>query len=166
MQTSSPYPKRLFIGTSLLVLLFLLPMLAACGSGNSAGQTLTPQSTAGKSGTSAATPDATPGVLLGMQPCPAAIKDPAYWNPIIPTQSGVSSVASVNCGNLIGNPSLQALVTVRRTDASGMVLDVYVFTNITNATPAKIFQLMGLVKGDARISGYNTVLTRANPSPP
>ncbi len=152
MQTSSPYPKRLFIGTSLLVLLFLLPMLAACGSGNSAGQTLTPQSTAGKSGTSAATPDATPGVLLGMQPCPAAIKDPAYWNPIIPTQSGVSSVASVNCGNLIGNPSLQALVTVRRTDASGMVLDVYVFTNITNATPAKIFQLMGLVKGDARIS--------------
>jgi len=159
MQTSSPYPKRLFIGTSLLLLLFLLPMLAACGSGSSAGQTLTPQSTTGKSGTGAATPDATPGVLLGMQPCPAAIKDPAYWNPIIPTQSGVSSVASVSCGNLIGNPSLQALVTVRRTDASGMVLDVYVFTNITNATPTKIFQLMGLVKGDAKISGYNTVLT-------
>ncbi len=159
MQTSSPYPKRLFIGTSLLLLLFLLPMLAACGSGNSTGQTLTPQSTTGKPGTSAATPDATPGVLSGMQPCPAAIKDPAYWNPIIPTQSGVSSVASVSCGNLIGNPSLQALVTVRRTDASGMVLDVYVFTNITNATPTKIFQLMGLVKGDAKISGYNTVLT-------
>src|SRR5229473_3237724 len=159
MQTSSPYPKRLFIGTSLLLLLFLLPMLTACGSGNSTGQTLTPQSTTGKPGTSAATPDATPGVLSGMQPCPAAIKDPAYWNPIIPTQSGVSSVASVSCGNLIGNPSLQALVTVRRTDASGMVLDVYVFTNITNATPTKIFQLMGLVKGDARISGYNTVLT-------
>ena len=39
------------------------------------------------------------------------------------------------------------------------VLDVYLFTNITNATPTKIFQLMGLVKGNARISGYNTVLT-------
>src|SRR5215469_9131747 len=135
MQTSSPYSKRLFIGTSLLVLLFLLPMLTACGSENSAsgaGQRHAPQGTTGTSGTSAATPDATPGVLLGMQPCPAAVKDPAYWNPIIPTQSGVSSVASVSCGNLIGNPSLQALVTVRRSDPTGIVLDVYVFTNITN----------------------------------
>src|SRR5437868_280495 len=158
MQMSSLYSKRLFIGTSLLVLLFLLPMLTACGSG-SAGKTVTPQSSAGKTGTSAATPDAAPGVPLGVQPCPAAVKDPAYWNPIIPTQSGVSSVASVSCGHLVGDRSLQALVTVHRNDASGNVLDVYVFTKITNATPTRIFVLRGFVKGDARISGYNTVLT-------
>ena len=162
MQMSSLYSKRLFIGTSLLVLLFLVPMLAACGAGNSTsggGKTLTPQSSAGKSGTSAATPDATAGVLSGVQPCPAAVRDPAYWDPIIPTQKGVSSVASVSCGHLLGKPSLQALVTVHRNDASGMVLDVYVFNNITNATPTRIFRLMGLVKGDAKISKYNTVMT-------
>lgn len=169
MQMSSLYSKRLFIGTCLLLLLFLIPMLAACGSGaGGAGKTVTAQSSAGKTGTNTATPEATAGattpdaaqeVLSGVQPCPAAVKDPAYWNPIIPTQSGVSSVASVSCGHLVGNRSLQALVTVQRNDASGNVLDVYVFTNITNATPAQIFVLRGLVKGDAKISKYNTVLT-------
>ena len=157
MQVASRYSKRLFTGTSLLVLFFLIPTLVACSNGNSTsgkGITPTPQSTAG----SGAAPDETPGVLLGVQPCPGAIKDPAYWNAFIPTQSVITKVESVSCGNLTGNPSLQALVTVRRADA-GATLDVYVFTNITAATPIPLFRTFGLVMGDAKISGYNTVMT-------
>jgi len=98
------------------------------------------------------------GALLGVQPCPGATKNASYWNNFIIPTSGVSSVESVSCANIIGNPSLQALVTVRHSN-DGSTLDVYVFNNITNATPTRVFQMFGLVQGEAKISGYNTVLT-------
>ncbi len=163
MQTSSPHAKRLFTG-SLLVMLFLIPLFAACsngaGSTGNTDNTPTPQSTAGKVGTNTPTPDATPGVVLGPQACPAGIADPAHWQTIINpiAYGGSQHVESVSCANLMGNSSLQALVTDRRSDASD-TLDVFVFNNITNATPTPVFKTYGLVKGDAKISGYNTVLT-------
>ena len=163
MQTSSPHAKRLFTG-SLFIMLFLIPLFAACsnGAGNtgSTGNTPTPQSTAGKVGNNTPTPDATPGVVLGPQACPAGIADPAHWQTIINpiAYGGSQHVESVSCANLMGNSSLQALVTDRRSDASD-TLDVFVFNNITNATPTPVFKTYGLVKGDAKISGYNTVLT-------
>ena len=142
--------KRFWTGTALLLLLAL--MLAAC-SGNSNN---------GTSGTTPAargtTPTATPGIGLGAQPCPDAVKTPAYWDPIVPTQNGVTKVESVTCGNLVGNPTLQALVTVRY-NGTGAILDVYVYTNITNPKPTQLFKLQSLYDGDARISIYNTVLT-------
>src|SRR5260370_35060493 len=95
---------------------------------------------------------------LGSQLCPAAVKAPAYWDPIIPTQNGVTKVESVTCGNLVGNPTLQALVTVRY-NGTGAILDVYVYTNITNPRPTQLFKLQSLYDGAARISVYNTVLT-------
>jgi len=67
-------------------------------------------------------------------------------------------VESVSCGNLIGNPSLQALVNVRNS-GSGGILDVYVYNDITSAKPTQIFKLLSLGEGDARISSYNTVIT-------
>jgi hypothetical protein len=67
-------------------------------------------------------------------------------------------VESVSCANITGAPSLQALVTVRHTNDDS-TLDVYVFNNITNTTPTRVFQLFGLVQGEAKISHYNTVLT-------
>ncbi len=160
MQTTSFYPKRLFLGISFLVLLFLMPTLAACSSGNSStGRTPTPQSTAsGNSGAGGATPSVSPGALLGVQPCPGATKNPAYWNAFIIPQSGAYKVESVSCANIVGTSALQALVTVRHVN-DGHTLDVYVFNNITNATPSRVFQLFGLVQGEAKISGYNTVLT-------
>lgn len=165
MQTTSINARRLFIGT-ILVLLFLIPALVACGnnsgsgSGNSshsAATTPTPQSTVTGPATTP-TAQVTPGVLLGVQPCPAGVKDPSYWNSFVNAQSGVSMVESVSCANLIGDPSLQALVTLRHSD-DGSTLNVYVFNNITSAAPTNIFQVNGLVKGEAKISGYNTVLT-------
>src|SRR5260370_38486071 len=151
MRIVSQYSKLVLSGTSIVVLLFLIPTLVACSNRNSTssrGITPTPHHTTG----------ATTEVLLGVQPCPGAIKVPAHWNPIIPTQSGVSMVESVSCGNLTGNPSLQALVTVRH-NGSASLLDAYVYTKITDARPLQLFKLQGLYMGEAKISAYNTVIT-------
>ncbi len=86
------------------------------------------------------------------------VKDPAYWDPIIGTQSGVNKVESVSLANIMGTSALQALVTVRYTGTDAR-LDVYVYNNISSAKPAQVFKLPDLVKGDAKISGYNTVMT-------
>ncbi len=140
----------------------LIVLLAACagnsGSGTgSAGASATPQKQSSSSVEGGAvTPS--PGISLGPQVCPAVVKDPTHWDPIIPTQVNVSSVDAVTCGYLKGVPTLQALVTVLY-QGTGRILDVYVFDNITAAKPTQIFKLQSLYKGDARISVYNTVLT-------
>src|SRR6266571_7551292 len=155
------YHKRLLISASLLLLLTLF--LAACSSGGGSNNpTPTPGTGKGSTPTTGtnATPTAslTPGVGLGPRPCPDAVKDPAHWDPIIGTQANVTKVEKVICGNLIGNPALQASVTVRYT-GTGAILDFYVYSKITQPNPTQLFKLQGLYKGDAKISGYNTVLT-------
>jgi len=114
----------------------------------------------GPTPTLGSTPTPTPGVVLGPQACPAQVAAPAYWEPISSPYAygGPHHVELVSCANLMGTPSLQALVTVRRGD-DGRTLDVFVFGNITVAHPTKVFQVMGLVQGEASISGYNTVMT-------
>jgi hypothetical protein len=112
--------------------------------------------------TPAITPTTTPpaGVILGPQPCPPAVADPAYWLPIVKLHSygGPQTIESVSCASMMLNSSLQVLVTARHPDAAH-TLDVYVFTNITQSSPTLLFQLNGLVQGDAKISGYSTVMT-------
>jgi hypothetical protein len=98
------------------------------------------------------------GVTPGPQPAPVGIGDPAYWDAIIGTNNGERSVESVSFANLMDNPSLQALVLVRHHNAS-RTLDVYVFDHVKASTPTRIFLLQGLIKGDAKISVYNTVMT-------
>ena len=138
-----------------LGLLFLLAFsLAACGNNGSSKSS----STAGAGTSPLGTPSPNPLVKLGAQPCPDKVKDPAHWNPIIPTHLPDTRVERVSCGNLLNNPSLQALVTVRN-PGSDRLLDVYVYTNITNAHPTPLFTLQGLNRGQAKISTYNTVTT-------
>ena len=60
------------------------------------------------------------------------VKDPAYWDPILGTHSGVNKVESVSLANLMGTSSPQALVTVRYTGTDAR-LDAYVFTSIESA---------------------------------
>jgi len=67
-------------------------------------------------------------------------------------------VEKVSCANLLLKPSLQALVTLRHM-TEDRPLDIYVFNNITSAKPMQIFTLQGLLKGEAAISGSNTVMT-------
>lgn len=160
---SSWHNKHLFIGISLLLFVFLL--LTGCsGIGGSSGSATptagsnTPTTTgSGNSSTATATASQTPVVRLGTQPCPEAVKDPAHWTAIIaPTSS--AKVESVSCANLKGTPALQALVTVRY-DGSGAIFDIYVYDHITDPSPAQLFKLQNMTKGDAKISGYNTVMT-------
>jgi hypothetical protein len=151
-------PKRLLCKTGML--LGLIVLLTACASNNGTGTT-TASPTAHTRGTTTVgavglTPS--PGIRLGPQACPDAVKAPSYWDLIVPTQPNVSQVKSVTCGYLKGVPTLQALVTVLY-DGAGSVLDVYVYDNITAAQPTQLFKLQNLYKGSAKISGYNTVLT-------
>jgi hypothetical protein len=104
------------------------------------------------------TPTPAPGVVLGPQACPAGIGDPAHWNAILGTNNGERSVENVSCANIMDTTSLQALVLERHNNTN-RTLDVYVFDRITSSNPTRIFLLQGLLKGDAKISGYNTIMT-------
>jgi hypothetical protein len=141
-------------GTLLIVCLVIGCLFVAC-SGNGSGPALS----TGNSGQTplSTTATSTPAVV-GIQPCPNSVNSRTYWGDIIGTQSDVSFVEQVSCASLMGNSSLQALVTVRYY-GSGQVLDVYVYNNISDPSPTQIFKLLGLYKGDARISRYNTLMT-------
>lgn len=144
--------------TYILCLLLLLTF-AACSSANTTNQATTNANHNTNTGASTgATPTQTPTIQLGPQPCPVAVSMTTYWDPLIPTQPGINKVESITCAYLIGQPILQALVTVR-SQSAGSVLDVYVYNQITSPTPVQLFKLQGLYKGEAKISGYNTVLT-------
>jgi hypothetical protein len=146
-----------FVGFTLILVLviglaILIP-LASRGGTPSTKPTPTPSPTAAEN-----TPTPVPGVVLGPQACPDPVIGTAYWDTILGTQSSDSKVVGVSCANILGNSSLQSLVTVRHNDASS-TMDVYVFNNVTSAKPTQIFKLQGLLKGDAKISGYNTIMT-------
>ena len=154
MKKASSLSKRMFSVSGLLLMLFLLPILAACGAGSGT----TPGGTTTATPKSTANPTGTPKVSLGVQPCPGDTGNLAYWQKLIGPNGGPLQVQSVSCVHMTGNTSFQALVTGKRSNG-GPTLDVYVFDNITSATPTKIFQTLGLVKGAAKISNYSTVMT-------
>jgi hypothetical protein len=104
------------------------------------------------------TPSPTPGVTQGPQNGPPPVNTPAYWDTILGTAGTNGKVESVSFANVVGNPTLQALVTVRHRDAKS-TLDAYAFDKITSSNPTQIFKLSGLIKGEASISYYNSILT-------
>lgn len=108
---------------------------------------------AGCGGTSA-TPSATPTTGTGTPP--ATLRDPAYWGTIVRLHDG-DVVERVSFGHLVGDASLQALVTVRVARGGGF-LNVSVHDRITDAHPRVLFTLPGLLLGNARISPVNTLL--------
>jgi len=138
--------RQLLTGTLLLLAFVLAACDLSSGSGGSPTATnnvhLTPTSS---------------GILLGAQTCPDVVKDPAHWNAVVGLSSG-QTAESVICGNLMGIPALQAVVTVRHSGSDRM-LDIAIYNNITASSPTQVFALRGLLHGDARISGYNTLLT-------
>ena len=135
----------------------LVLLLAGCNNASSSGATPTPKATTSNSGASP-TASVPPGIQLGPQACPNAVKDPAHWDALIPTQANVSKVEGVTCGYLTGTPTLQALITVRYS-VTGKTLDVYVYSNIESPNPTQLFKLLSLYDGAATISLRNTVMT-------
>ncbi len=149
------------MGIIMSLLIIFSFFLAACGAGsgnNTSNPTGTGGSTTNATSTKITDATPTPPVILGTQPCPASVSNPTHWDPIIPTKANLSKVESVSCANLMGKSSLQALVN-ERINGTGSFLNIYVYDNITSATPKKIFTLQGLEHSDAKISGYNTITT-------
>jgi predicted small secreted protein len=132
----------------LFVSLALSMVLSACnqdsGSGSSTGTTKPPVATAAS-------------IQLGSQPCPAAVQSAAHWETIIGT-SATQKIEGVQCGYLMGVPTLQAVVKVRY-GGTASLLDIDVYAHITGTNPSRIFYLKGLPHGDVSISNYNTLLT-------
>jgi hypothetical protein len=104
------------------------------------------------------TPTPSPGVTQGPQNGPIGVNTAAYWDNILGTKGTNGKVEKVSFANVMGNPTLQALVTVRHSDANS-TLDVYVFDKVTSKNPVQIFNLNGLIKGEAKISYYNSIMT-------
>src|SRR6266567_8382603 len=148
-------PCWLCAGTSLFLLLFTM-LFSACSlnaSGDS-GSGSPPASTPGAHVQQTPVPT---GVASGAEPCPDAVKDPAHWNTVVGLGTD-QVVEQVLCGQLMGTAIPQAMVTVRHAGES-RILDVHVYTKISAAHPVPIFTRGGLSHGDARISGYSTILT-------
>ncbi len=136
-----------------MLLILLLPFFCTACSLFGGNTTKPIQSKHGRS-TLTSTPSA---ILLGEQTCPDTVKDSSTWKNVVPLSSG-QSVERVICGDLLGIPALQAAVLVRHT-GSDSILDIFVYSNIMTAHPTAIFSLKSLLHGDAKISGYNTLLT-------
>ncbi len=148
-------PCWLCAGTSLFLLLFTM-LFSACSlnaSGDS-GSGSPPASTPGAHAQQTPVPT---GVASGAEPCPDAVKDPAHWNTVVGLGTD-QVVEQVLCGQLMGTDIPQAMVTVRHAGES-RILDVHVYTKISAAHPVPIFTRGGLLHGDAKISGYSTILT-------
>lgn len=101
-----------------------------------------------------------PGVVLGPLPCPAAVRDASYWNQFVSVPPDIEVADSVSCGNLLGKPSLQAVVVTREIVGGGPVFrSVFVFDKITDPKPQLLFKITHLLHGNAQISGYSTIMT-------
>jgi hypothetical protein len=91
------------------------------------------------------------------QNCPQSVSSPEYWNSLVGAHQGASHIEHIVCKKLQGNTTRQALITVRH-NGNAAQLDVYVYTHINSHHHELLFSAQGLVKGDATISGYNTLL--------
>lgn len=76
------YPKHPFAGVCLLLSLVFTLTISACSPG---GSTPAPSNrgTATPTGSNSPNTTQTPQVLLGVQPCPDAIKVPLHWDAIV-----------------------------------------------------------------------------------
>jgi hypothetical protein len=161
--------RRWFVGLSVAVVLVLILSISTVlavqlGSrpGNHVTPTATPKSTPITTQTPGAdiTPTPEPGVVLGPLSCPKSVKDPAYWDAFVSNPPDIARADSVSCGNLKGTPTLQALVVARLILGGGPTIrSVFVFDNITSKEPTLLFKVTRLLHGDAKISGYSTIMT-------
>ena len=136
--------RSIYITTVPYWLVLLALMLTACSQNASSLRPKEPtQPPHRPTPTPTVTATPAPTIKLGPQPCPTAIASTSHWNAIIPIRTSKTTVESVTCGNLMGVPSLQAVVAVR-TSGTGAILNIYVYDNLTTPHPYKVFALRNL----------------------
>jgi hypothetical protein len=109
-----------------LALVFSVFAMFMTQPGKQTGSQTTPTATPGITVTTPGTdttPAPAPGVTQGPQNGPSGVNTTAYWDNILGTKGTNSKVERVSFANVMGNSSLQALVTVRHSDAN-KTLDV------------------------------------------
>jgi hypothetical protein len=156
----------LHIGVALLLCVLAL-LLSACSSlFPSPAQSGTPQ-TGGtvdlSTPTSVVSPTATavlPTITLQVVGCPSTLS--INWDKLVGTHANVNKVQKVICGSLEGSGTQQAVVDVRYYSPDAK-LDCFVYDNLSG-TPSRIFNVAGLLNGDASISSVGTLMTaQVNP---
>ena len=98
-------------------------------------------------------------VVQGPVSCPIATQVQGYWPHVLGLDTSTSSVGTVSCANLKGDPSLQALVPVY---TNGKLNGVYVYDNLTTfdlATGPHPVQIYKLQTQGASMSGASTIMT-------
>ena len=100
-------------------------------------------------------------VKVLVNPTPGtSIQNPAYWTQFVSAPPAIRVADSVSFGHLLGQPSQQAVVVARDILGGGPVYrDVFVFDKINDPHPQLLWHESRLLHGDAKISGYNTVMT-------
>lgn len=145
--------KTVLFLCSLCILMIVLGGCAKVPSKKGGGATLTPTTVA-----SVSTPTPTPKppvITLQVVGCPATLT--LNWDTLVGAQANVNKVQKVTCGSLKGAGSFEALVNVRYYTPDAK-LDYYVYDNLYG-TPTSIFNMRGLLNGDAQISPAGSIMT-------
>jgi hypothetical protein len=96
-----------------------------------------------------------PTITLQVIGCPSGLS--LNWDNLVGTKVNVDKVQKVTCGSLEGSGSFDALINVRYYTPDTK-LDYYVYNNLYR-TPDRIFNVQGLLDGDAQISPRGTIMT-------
>lgn len=121
-------------------------------SGNGVVPTFTPSGSSTNTISSTATPKPPTITLQVASNCPSTIN----WDSLVGTHANDDKVQKVTCGALEGSGTFQALINVRYYSADAK-LDFYVYN--LSGTPVQVFNMKGLLMGDAQISPANTINT-------
>lgn len=88
------------------------------------------------------------------------MSDPSYWTQFVTAPPLIRSANSVSFAHMLGNSSLQGVVVATEILGGGPAYrDIFVFDKITDPHPQLLFQVNRLLHGDAKISGYSTLMT-------
>lgn len=128
------------------------PFTTPSKSGNGVVPTFTPNASNTKIVSSTPTTKPVTITLQVTSNCPSTIN----WDSLVGSHANVNKVQKVTCDALEGSGTLQALINVRYYSADAK-LDFYVYN--LYGTPTQVFNVQGLLMGDAQISPAHTIIT-------
>jgi hypothetical protein len=150
----SQYVARIVLALICCCLIIVSTSCAKVPSKKGPDQAFTPIATSTAIASSTPTPKP-PTITLQVIGCPSGLS--LNWDNLVGTKVNVNKVQKVTCGSLEGSGSFDALINVRYYTPDAK-LDYYVYNNLYG-TPDRIFNMQGLLDGDAQISPRGTMMT-------